>query len=266
MIAIVFAAALVASACDVRVSDKGVSVDVAKGKVTDEWSRSYTIASGGRLEIVNVNGDIEVTPADGSTVEVEATRDARAGSDDAARELLRQVQIVEQVAPDHVKVEVRSEAQGNRLGRSRVSVEYRVRIPAGLTASFHTQNGAVRLDNINGRIDAVSTNGGITGRGLKGSVTASTVNGGVQLAIASLTGDVDARVVNGGIRIELPPTLDAVLDATTVNGSVSVDDALPLAANDRARQHVSGRINKGGPKIGAQTTNGGVRVMARAAS
>src|SRR3954447_20494455 len=126
MIAIVFAAALVASACDVRVSDKGVSVDVAKGKVTDEWSRSYTIASGGRLEIVNVNGDIEVTPADGSTVEVEATRDARAGSDDAARELLRQVQIVEQVAPDHVKVEVRSEAQGNRLGRSRVSVEYRV--------------------------------------------------------------------------------------------------------------------------------------------
>jgi hypothetical protein len=257
-------AALAAGGCDVRVNDKGVSVDIADGRASEEWSRSYTLAKGGRLEIVNLNGGIEVTPSTGSTVEVRATRDARGRSDDAARELLQRFKMVEQVTPDHVRVEVQGGSQNG--GRPRMSVEYHVQIPVGLTASFHTQNGAVRLDNVDGRLDAVTTNGGITGRALSGSVTAATVNGGVQLAISSLSGDVDAKVVNGGIRIELPASIDATLDATTVNGAVVVDDALPLAASDRGRQRVAGRINKGGPRIAAQATNGGIRVTARAAS
>ena len=50
-----------AAACDVKVSDKGdVSVDLVNGKATDEWVRTYTIAKGGHLEIVNDKGSIEV--------------------------------------------------------------------------------------------------------------------------------------------------------------------------------------------------------------
>ena len=82
-------AALAGAACDVQVGEKGVSVDLAHGKATDEWTRTYTIAPGGRLEIANANGAIDVSPASGPAVDVHATREARAASDDAAREMLR---------------------------------------------------------------------------------------------------------------------------------------------------------------------------------
>src|SRR5689334_13130390 len=103
---LVFWSALAGVACDVQVGDKGVSVDIAHGKAVDEWVRSYTIAPGGRLEIANLNGAIEVTPAAGRTVEIRATREARAGSDDAAHELLQKTSIVEQVSADRVTVAV----------------------------------------------------------------------------------------------------------------------------------------------------------------
>ena len=260
-------AALCLAGCDVHVGDNGgVSLDISHGKATDQWSRSYTIAPGGQLEIINVSGAIDVAPASGSTIEVHATREARAGSDEAAQTLLKtQPKIVEQVASDRVRVEVDNPSSEGGFSSSRTSVQFRVEVPPGLKATFRTRNGQVRLDNVDGRFEAQTTNGGVTGRDLTGSIRASTVNGGVQMGITALRGDIDVRAVNGGIRLELPAALDADVDASTVNGGVTVDDALPLATTERSRAHIAGRLNKGGPKIVAQTTNGGVRVMPRAA-
>jgi hypothetical protein len=261
-------AALALAGCDIRVGDKGdVSVDITEGKAEEAWARTYTVTPGGRLEIINVDGTIEVQPATGNSVEVRARRESRAGSDEAARELLATAEIVEEVAAGHVKIEARPiKRDGARSfgRRPRVSVEYKVLLPPGLTASFHTQNGAVRLDNVNGKLDAATTNGTITGRDVAGSITAATVNGGVQMGLSAVSGDVLLTAVNGSIRVELPATIDAQLEATTVNGGVSVDEALGLTAAERTRQRVTGRINKGGRRIAAQTTNGGVRVMVRA--
>src|SRR6185503_8618655 len=75
--------------------------------------------------------------------------------------------------------------------------------------------------------------------------------------------------VNGAVRLEVPPTVNADLDAATVNGGVSVDDKLGLAEVSRDRgsfgpaTSIRGRLNKGGPRVTLQTTNGGVRVAAR---
>ena len=50
----------VASAgCDVKMAADGdLSVDIWHGQAQDTWDRSYTVAPGGRLEIINVNGEI----------------------------------------------------------------------------------------------------------------------------------------------------------------------------------------------------------------
>ena len=261
-----FGAALFLSACDVHVGDNGgVSVDLAHGKATDQWTRSYTIARGGQLEIINVSGPIDVVAAPGAAVNVHAVREARAGSDDAARTLLEtQPKLTEQVAADHVRIEVQNPSGEGGGFSPRTSVQFRVEVPAGLQATFRTRNGQVRLDNVDGRFDAQTTNGGVTGRDVTGSIRASTVNGSVQMGIIALRGDIDLRAVNGGIRLEIPPTLDADVDVSTVNGGVSIDDALSIATTEQSRSHVAGRLNKGGPKILAQTTNGGVRLRPRA--
>ena len=258
LLAIVFAGAL-AAGCDIEVGDKGVSFDIAKGKATDEWVRNYTVRPGGRVDVSNLNGAITVEPSMDAKVLIRAVREARAGSDDAARQLLAQTKMIEDAAPDHVRVDVDRPKGGPGFGKS-ISVRYTVQVPEGLTVSVRTENGGVELDGVGGALTAESTNGGITGRDLPGGVTATTVNGGVLLSLKQVAGDVSASTVNGGIRIEVPADANAQIDATVVNGGVSVDDALKLSGGQQDRRHVSGTLNAGGPKISAQTTNGGVRI------
>jgi hypothetical protein len=261
------------SGCDVRVGDNGgVSVGIFEGKAVDEWVRTYTLPPGGRLDIVNSNGAIEVTGADGPLTEVRLERQAEAGSDELAREALQSVQIVEDVGDDRVRVEVRRsdvEAPGGWRGRPQVTVRYAVRLPRGLTASFRTENGGIRLVNVNGQILAATTNGGITGSGVSGGVTASTVNGGVQLSLDSVTAPVELTAVNGGVRLELAPDVKADVVAAAVNGGVSIDERLNHVGTSGQRSgrpgtsRMTATLNGGGPTITAQTTNGGVRIMAR---
>ncbi len=263
------------AACDVRVGEGGLSLGIAHGRASDEWTRTYTLSPGGRLEIVNVNGSIQVDPATGTQVEIQARREVRTGSDETARVALQNMQMNEEVTPERVKVEGRLEGErSSRFGRgSGLVIEYKVKIPAGLSASFKTENGTVRMDNIEGRLVATTTNGGVNGRGLSGSVDAATVNGGIQMDMASVTGDVNIVTVNGGVRLELPTDVKAELQAGAVNGGVSVDDRLPFTGGERnssggfpggGPKHLNGTLNGGGPKISVQTTNGGVRVSARA--
>jgi len=258
------------AACDIRVNEGGgVSVGVSRGRASDEWTRTYTVAKGGRFEIANENGPIEVHGTAGPQITVKAYREVSDRSDDEARARLTKLEMREEVTPDRVQVRAETGETGS-FGRNRgVTIRYEVQVPAGLTVGFKTQNGAVRVTGVDGRITAGTTNGTVTGRGVSGAVQASTVNGSVQMDLAGVSGDVRLTTVNGAIRLELPATVDADLDATTVNGGVSVDDKLGLANVSGNRSgfgpttNISGRLNKGGAKVSLQTTNGGVRVAPR---
>jgi len=245
-------------ACDVKVGKEGVSVDVAHGKASDEWKRSYSLKPGGRLDIVNVSGEITVLASDGAGVEVAAAREARAATDELAQEALQAAQIVEQVSPDRVSIESRLDRRNGV--RQRVNVAFTVRIPAGLTVSMKTESGGMRFDRVDGVFTAQTTNGPIVGRELSGSVNASTVNGGIRIEIAKLTGDSRIIAVNGPIELALAPDVNAMLEASVVNGPVLIADGMPLTTTDKTPQHVAGTINRGGPTIFANTTNGAVRV------
>lgn len=252
-------------ACNIQVSDKGISVvEIVEGKASDTWTRQYTLPQGGHLEIVTVNGAIEAAAAEGTEVKVEATREVHMHTTDAARELLQTIEMAEEVSPDRVKIQAKADWEGARRGGRRIDmrVAYRIALPSGLRATLKTENGEVRLENVAGTIVASSTNGSIIGRGVAGSLTATTVNGGIQLQLASVTGDVQVSTVNGSVRVEIPAEANAQIDAKAVNGGVTVDERLALSESTRARVHVTGRLNKGGPRVAAQTTNGAVRIAA----
>ena len=250
-----------ATACDVKVGKDGLSLDVASGKAADEWTRTYTLPKGGRLEIINVNGVIEVFPATGSQVEVVAKREVRTRTDEEAKARLAKAEMIEDVGKDRVHIEMKPAERENSFGpHGRVSIQYRVTVPPGLAMSFRTENGAVRLENIEGRMTLASTNGPVVGRGLSGSVDASTVNGGIEIGLTALDGDSKITTVNGPATLIVAAGVGAELEAEAVNGGVVTQDDLPLAESDRTPRRVTGRLNKGGPRITVQTTNGGVRV------
>ncbi|HWN84314.1 MAG TPA: DUF4097 family beta strand repeat-containing protein [Vicinamibacterales bacterium] len=256
--------------CDIRVNEGGgLSLGVSRGRASDEWTRTYTVGKAGRFEIANENGAIEVRGTTGPQITVKAFREVTARSDEEARERLQKLEMREEVAPDRVSVRAETNEPGAFGFNRGVSVRYEVELPPGLTVAFKTQNGAVRLNDLEGKITAGVTNGTVTGREVSGSVLATSVNGSVQMDLAAVSGDVRLTTVNGAVRLEIPSTLDVDLDATTVNGGVSVDERLGLANVSSNRggfgptTNISGRLNKGGPHVTLQTTNGGIRVAPR---
>lgn len=256
------ASAVLLGGCDVRVGENGVSLDVAGGKATDEWTRAYSVTKDGIVEVTNVNGPIVVEAATGPQVEIRATRVARAKSDEDARELLTNARIAEEVAPDRVAIQTVVTNRTSAGGRS-VTVEYRVRVPAGLQVSVKTENGGIGLYDVNGRVTATLTNGGVRGSNVSGAVSAHVVNGGIVMDIVRVTGPIALESVNGGIRLDIPADLNADLEASAVNGGVSLDDGLTVQTSERTRTKVIGRMNGGGPRIAVTTVNGGVRLRTR---
>jgi DUF4097 and DUF4098 domain-containing protein YvlB len=253
--------AVALSACDVRVGEQGVSVEMVEGMAREEWMRTYSIAPGGRLEIINTNGVIEVFPATGADVEVRARSEVKSRTDERAKQLLEQLTIAEEVAPDRVRIETKMAADSGGFGQ-RVSVAYRVSLPPGLAVSLRTESGGARFENVDGQFTIASTNGMITGRGVSGSLDASTVNGGINIELTAIRDDVRMTTVNGGIRVDVGPAVNATLDASAVNGGVVIREGVSFEATERERRRVAGAINKGGPRLALHTTNGGIVVGA----
>ncbi|HTM05129.1 MAG TPA: DUF4097 family beta strand repeat-containing protein [Vicinamibacterales bacterium] len=265
-VAVAAVLAVAGAACDVHVGENGLSVDVASGKATEDWSRTYPVARGATVEIVNTNGTIEVEPGGDGQLEVKATKTARAGSDEEARALLKTVEIKEEaVSSDQVRLKTTT-SSGPTLGRRSAIVEYHIKAPAGLKLTVRTENGGVNLRDVSGVLTAATTNGGVRGSNLSGSVSAHAVNGGLVIDMAQVAGAIDMDVVNGGIRLDIPSDAKADIDAHTVNGGVVVDRALSLSGGEQGRSRITGALNGGGARINASTVNGGVRINARGGS
>lgn len=258
--AVLLTAATLAAGCEVKAGDGDFSFEFAAGKAADTWTRSYELSPGGRLEIINVNGQIHAEATTGPTVEVTAERSASAASDDDARRLLEAVQMREEVGAGRVRIE--TVAPTLKLGGHKVM--YRVRVPAGVHVDLRTVNGGVRLDNVGGEVRASSTNGGVKGT-LSGAslIDARTTNGGVELAVTgplSEDGEVRLSSVNGGVRLSVPAATRAAVSARCVNGRVTVNDLELSADGEQTRRRVAGTLNGGGARIDLQTTNGGVTI------
>jgi hypothetical protein len=258
--ALVIVAAAVA-ACDIAVDGHGgFDFGIASGRAQDEWARSYTVEPGGRLELINVNGRITAEPSDGQQIELRAERIAKATSDEAAKDLLSQIEMREEVSGDKVRVEVRSP----RLrGPSGHEFKWTVKVPRGVAVDLRTVNGGVHLTGLDGEVRARSTNGGIKGMALRArSVDAAVTNGGVdiELAQAVSSGAFELESVNGGVTLSLPEDSRADITGRCVNGGISTS-GLPLEpVGEQTRRRMDARLNGGGARISMQTVNGGVRI------
>lgn len=227
---------------------------------------TYTVAPNGRIEVANTNGRIEVLPHDRGEIEVRAEREARSHSDEAARALLQNIDMREDVAPARVRIEAAAPS-GERFagfGRRRgVSILYTVRVPAGVTVAVKTQSGGIRVRSVSGRIEAGSVNGTIVVEELTGSLDANVVNGGVRADLAAVTGDVTVASTNGTVRLDLPADVRAELDAAWTNGTITIDPAFGVDRGDRAANQFRATLNGGGPRISVRTVNGAVRIRRR---
>jgi DUF4097 and DUF4098 domain-containing protein YvlB len=245
-------------ACDLAMADY-------KQKETAEWRKTYELQPGGRVQISNVNGKIDVQPSSGNTVEIVAEKSARAASTEAAKQALERIEIQESASPAGIRVETKLQRNpGGFFGRAEQMVHYVVRVPAGAEVRFSTTNGGIDLTGLKGRINAETTNGGIKAREVSGSIDASSTNGGVDVELAEVAdAGVKLGCTNGGIVLRLPSDSKATISARVVNGGIDASGLQFETTGTSSRRHLEGRLNGGGPRIDIEGVNGGIRIAAR---
>ncbi len=242
---------LVSMACEVDF--------VPKSEAREEWKKTYTLPANGELEIENTNGKIVVRPGTGNTVEVIATRIAKAGSDEAAKKVLTDTTMTETASESSVRISSRT----SRLNMSsvRYEVNYEVRAPAGVSLKLSATNGVIEVSDWNGRVEMRATNGTLTGHGLRGEVDLGTTNGRVELRLAQLSErGVKVETTNGKVTVELPKDARGRILANVSNGNISVDGLNVEASTSNTRRRYEGALNGGGPTIAIETTNGAISV------
>jgi hypothetical protein len=248
------------TACDISIGDTGLNIGMATNKATETWTRSYDVAAKGQFEVVNTNGMVEVLQGTGPKVEVSAEKIAKASSDEAAKDLLGKIEIVETVKPDSVRLETKTP---KTFGSGGAEVKYTIKVPAGVRVRAGTTNGGIKLTGISNDVEASTTNGGVNGEDLSGTVDASTTNGGVHLALSKLgAGGLKAETTNGGVSVVIPTDTKANVSAHVTNGGFGLEN-LNVVASEQTRRHLEGTLNGGGPAIELGTTNGGISLKGK---
>jgi hypothetical protein len=227
------------------------------------------LAAGKRVEIKGVNGDVRAVAAGaGAEVEVTAAKHARRSDPDQVK-----IEVIEHdggvticaVYPTPRRARRENSCQvGDHWSSSTedndVTVDFDVRIPAGVGFGGQTVNGGMSAEGLKADVKASTVNGSVrvTTTGL---AEASTVNGSVyvEMGRADWTNELEFSTVNGGITLILPDKLDAEVRASTVNGDLVTDYPMTISGRFGPRR-MRGTIGAGGRSLSLSTVNGEIRL------
>jgi Putative adhesin/Domain of Unknown Function (DUF748) len=243
-------------ACDVNVRDGKASFGVFSAEATDDWTHRHPLAAGGRVEVVNINGPVELAAGPAGTVEVHATVTAKALTEAGARDILAKGNIQETAEPPRVRVETIIP----RGVHGSYEVRYQVRLPADAQVDVSTTNGPLTADGLAGRLNVTGVNGKVVLDNMSGAIDAVVANGSMTVTLARLTAAVRLDITNGRLSVELPAASHANLSAHVVNGSLSVSGLQVEEPKGRRIQSLEALLNGGGPELNLRTTNGRISI------
>ena len=246
----------------------------AQGRERDDkpFDWSGTIRAGRSVYVRNLNGSVRVEAGTGDKLEVHAEKQWRRGNPDDVKITVRQVGsgngdvLVcalwnDRSSCDEDGYHSHSDGwYGRDNDRNDVSVEFVVKLPAGVKVEASTVNGSVDVDGATSDVVARTVNGSVDARSSGGAVSARTTNGDVRVSAAKL--DIDHSeftTTNGTVTVSLPASIDADVDMRTVNGSLTSDFPLTVQGSfSPKRLHAT--LGKGGATLRISTVNGSIRL------
>lgn len=245
--------------------------DAQTRRTDDSYSWEGRIPRGRWIVLRNMNGEVRVERSSDDRVSVTAIKRWRRG--DPA-----DVRITNVKGADGESVVVcaiwgddgRCDEDGyrgssrNSWGSNRdndVSVEFVVRVPAGVRVDASTTNGDMRVVGATSEVIARTTNGSVRAESSGGPVSARTTNGNVTATMRDLgdARDMDFSTTNGSVIVEVPASLGAEVDMSTTNGSVASDFPMTLSGRINPRR-LQARIGDGSRRLRLHTTNGNVEL------
>ena len=263
-----FGLSLLASACIVL---QGCDdLEGAWNHVQEDFHYSYPLSPGGRLEVENQNGPIDITGWDQNAVDVSGAKYAN------SPERLRDLRVDVSTSSNLVTVRtIRADPHWGSGG-----VRYTIRVPrrtelarivssngpihvASIDGAAHlrTSNGPVRGVGVSGPLEVETSNGPVSVTDLGGSASVHTSNGPIELTFDALR-EVNATTSNGPITLRLPLGSGGSIRAHTSNGAIQSD--FEVTTRGLLSKHsLDGTFGSGGPLLDLSTSNGGIRILRR---
>jgi hypothetical protein len=227
------------------------SVWVIVAQERDETNRSFTLPARARVEVVAINGSVDVKAIDGdtATVEIERTAGSRAELD-CNKVVLRQGVLG--------NLFIQSETSG--CENTVVQVRHRVllSLPRYVNLSVAGVSGPVKLGEIEGTLSISGNSGNIN---LEQSGRRSRISGN-QGTITVKLGKLDAGGLelsgnSGPIKLYIDDESNVDVKVTGLNGSVSSE--LPnVQFHKIGDADYFARIGSGGPRISVDGNSGSV--------
>lgn len=198
-------------------------------RAKEDFHYSYPLQPGGRLEIQNTNGSVDISGWDRNTIDVSGTKYAPA--EDRLRDITIKIDVSGNTAS--VVTETPKEFLHGSYG-----ARYLIRVPRQTSVGRgETTNGSISVEDMQGGGHLKSTNGRISMSRDNGDYDVQTTNGSIEFEECS--GVERAETTNGSIRGQLKA---GAINAHSTNGTV--DLTIRQAAD--------------GQQIRATTTNGAV--------
>ncbi len=252
------------------------SVTATAGAQENPFRWSGRMSSGQVLDVRGISGDIRAEPASGNTAEIVAEKRGRSGDfDEVEVRLVHESDGVtvcavyrpEDHPGDDCDLDDRDRDRSDRSRHRediRVSVDYVVKVPAGVELIGSMVSGDVEARDLRSDVTASTVSGEIF-VSTTGTARANTVSGSIDVQMGSLDWkDLSFRTVSGDITLRLPAALAADVEFESLSGDLDTDFDLKLEGRRQRRwvgEHIRGEIGDGGGRsLSLHTVSGDVRI------
>lgn len=240
------------------------------GELREKFDKTLPLPQGGKFELRNANGAVQVQTWDRGEVRIEAEKRVRVGNHEEAKRLMSRIEIRIDVGSDYIKVDTElPRKHGGGIwdwifegGSDQIEVTYWITLPKRADVRLSNTNGKVEVRDLSGQCQVSTTNGRIVMSDMAGGMNAETTNGSIELRLVDMLGnpEVNLETTNGGITAELPADFSGFVHAETTNGRIQSDFAVTVERSF-SKNRLEGRIGDGASRLRAETTNGSIRLI-----
>jgi len=226
----------------------------ASAGIDDTIQKTFSVDSGGTLDIDTERGSIEVRGTSGKAVEIEVIRKVRTSDAKKAQKVLDNFKIDFKQSGKDVSVIGEREHKESIWDKiwNRLNIKFIVRVPEIYNVKLRTSGGSISVENLQGEVDIKTSGGGLNLNDITGPVLGKTSGGGIQ--IGEVNGTIDIDTSGGSIRIE---RAQGTVDAHTSGGSITVEEVMGTINANTSGGSIKAHISRQPQSDCRLTTSGG---------
>jgi hypothetical protein len=256
----------------------------ANNQQSEHFQRSFTLATGGMLEVENYKGTIHITGSDTNQVAVDVTKQFE-GSDDDRKWWMENVQVNFRNESNRVAVEVKYPQwnctfcwQGHDFT---AAVELEIHVPRQINVQLESYKPDIKVAGIQGDIRVKSYKSPIEIADTSGAVRIDTYKDTVKLRNVNLRGpleiksykadaEIDARSLGesvtlenekGSIVLRVPANAGMDVDFEGSRRSSFSSDFPMTSQTGSFNSSFHGKVNQGGTRLRLRTGKGSVSLQ-----